>query len=151
MVFLFTVDTLWSGLFKIWRFSLQRIYSGLNLLKQGYSSRKLQTTFSKIIWSYRPCRQIWHFCISYAEWFVHQLWHMTRFRLLLNRDWYHMWGRRKCSLFKEHLISLSVGVHYFTHALYIHYIMCQSKDYVYGLMTLVWLHGLVWLLWDLFY
>ena len=50
--------------------------------------------------------------ITYAEWFVHQLWHMTGFRLLLNCDWYHMWGR-KCSLFKEHLISLSVGGSWF--------------------------------------
>ena len=35
------------------------------------------------------------------------------------------------------------GVHDFNHSLYIHYIICQSKDYVYGLMTLVCLPGLV--------
>ena len=32
-----------------------------------------------------------------------------------------MWGR-KCSLCPEHLISLPLGVHDFTHSLYIHYI-----------------------------
>ena len=35
------------------------------------------------------------------------------------------------------------GVHDFTHSLYIHYRICQSKDYVCGLMTLVCLPGLV--------
>ena len=41
------------------------------------------------------------------------------------------------------------GVHDFTHSLYIYivyYWICQFKDYVYWLMTLVCLPGLVWLL-----
>ena len=37
------------------------------------------------------------------------------------------------------------GVYDFTHSLYLHYRICQSKDYVYELMTLVCLPGLVWL------
>ena len=55
-----------------------------------------------------------------------------------------MWGR-KCSLFPEHLISLPLGSSWFhPFVIYIHYIICQSKDYVYGLMiTLACLPGLV--------
>ena len=51
---------------------------------------------------------------------------------------------RKGSLFPEHLISHPLGSSWFHHSLYIHYRMCQSKDYVYGLMTLGCLPG--WLL-----
>ena len=74
------------------------------LLKQGYSS-----TFRKFY-----CQtDLVHFCVTYVEPFVHQLWHMTGFQLLwVNRDGCHMWGR-KCSLFPEHLISLPVGNSWF--------------------------------------
>ena len=65
---------------------------------------------SEILWSsYRPCSQSWHLCVTYVEWFVHYLWLMTGFPLLVvNRDGCYMWGR-KCSLFPEHLISLPLG------------------------------------------
>ena len=49
-------------------------------------------------------------------------------------DGCHMWGR-KCSLFPEHLISLPFIIYTCR--------ICQSKDYVYGLMTLVCWPGLV--------
>ena len=44
------------------------------------------------------------------------------------------------------------GVHDVTHSIYVHYIICQFYDYVYGLMTLVCLPGLVFtaLLWTYF-
>ena len=49
--------------------------------------------FSKIIWSsYRPCSQISQLCVTYVEWFVHQLWHITvflRFNFVPNAIEYH--------------------------------------------------------------
>ena len=54
---------------------------------------------------------------------------------------------RKCSLFPGHFGELID----FTHSLYIHYIICHSKDYVYGIMTLVCLPGLVLFILVLFY
>ena len=45
----------------------------------------------------------------------------------VNRDGYHMWGR-KCSLFPEHLIHSLWGVHEFTHSLYI---FIYSTNHVY--------------------
>ena len=73
--------------------------------------------------------------VAYVELSVHRMWHMTGFQVHMTRDGWHMWDR-KWSLFPEHLPTLS---------LYIHYIMCQYWDYVYGLMNC--LPGLVWLLW----
>ena len=107
-VFVSTVDTLSSGLFKI-----LKIFCSEDLFWfQSYWSRDSLhgNYFSEIIWSsYRHCSQIWRFCVTYVEGFVHQLWHMTGFQLfLVNRDGCHMWGR-KCSLFPEHLISLPLG------------------------------------------
>ena len=69
---------------------------------------------------------------------------MTGFKLFCaNRDGCHMWGR-KCSLFPEHLISAPFGEFMILPFHYnIHYIIYQSSDYVYGLMTLVCLPGLV--------
>ena len=46
--FCFTVDTLCSGLFEIWRFSVQMIYSGFKVIEAGYSSLKRQTTFWRL-------------------------------------------------------------------------------------------------------
>ena len=45
-------------------------------------------------------------------------------------------------------IPFDMGVHDFTHSLYmyIHCIICQSRDYVYGLITLLCLPELVWLI-----
>ena len=63
------------------------------------------------------------------------LWHMTGFQLFwIHRDGCHMWGR-KCSLFPEHLVALPLGSSWF-HTFIIYTLqICQSKDYVYGLMT----------------
>ena len=95
------------------------------LLRQGYSS------------------QIWHFCVTC--WRVYSPtvpydWFPVIFG---NRDGCHMWGR-KCSLFQEHTISLPLGSSMISpiHHTYIHYWICQSTDYVYGLMTPVCLPGL---------
>ena len=85
------------------------------LLKQGYLFlTETSTYFSEILWSsYRPCSHIGHLCVTYVDWSVHWLWHMTVFQLFcVNRDGCHMWGR-KCSLFSEHLISLPLGSSWF--------------------------------------
>ena len=74
------------------------------LLKQGYYSRKLQTTFRS---SYRTCSQIWHLCViyMYIEGVVHQL--VSSYS---SESWRcHMWGR-KFSLFPEHLILFPLKV-----------------------------------------
>ena len=105
---------------------------------------------SKIIWSsYRHCSQIWHFCVTYVEWFVHQLWHMTGFQLfLVNRDGCHMWGR-KCSLFPEHLVSLPLGrswshpfITYTLHNLSVYRQCLGINDY--GLFAWISLTALSW-------
>ena len=82
------------------------------LLKQGYSSRKHQTTFRKFNGRRTdlPCSQICHFCVTYVEGFVRKLWHMTGSQLLfLNESGRVPHVRRKWSLFPEHLISLPLG------------------------------------------
>ena len=66
-----------------------------------------------------------HFCVTYVDGFVHQLWHMSGFQLFcVNRDGCPMWSR-KCS----HLISLPLRSSWFypfiIHRL--HDIICQSK------------------------
>ena len=45
------------------------------LLKQGYSSQKLQTTVRKFDGRHTdlPCSQIGHFCVTYVEGFVRKL------------------------------------------------------------------------------
>ena len=50
------------------------------LLKQGYSSWKLQTTVRKFDGRHTdlPCSQIGHFCVTYVEGFVRKLWHRTQ-------------------------------------------------------------------------
>ena len=79
------------------------------LLKQGYSSRKLQTTFRK-------------FYDRHTDLLVHKfdtsVSHMLKdlftncdilnYYFCMNRDGCHICGR-KCSLFPEHLISLPLG------------------------------------------
>ena len=68
--------------------------------------------------------QTWHFCVTYVE--------------ILTRS-----GARDFTPFGEFMISL-----------YMHYIICQSKEYVYGLMTrisrtaLSWTY-FIWLNWHL--
>ena len=116
--FCFTVDTLCSGLFEIWRFSVQRIYSGFNVILAGILLTETSDYFSKIIWSsYRLCSQIWHFCVTYVEFPV----------IFSNRDGCHMCGR-KCSVFLEHLISLPFGEFMISpiHHIYIIYHMTKS-------------------------
>ena len=46
--FCFTVDTLCSGLFKIWRFSVQRIHSGFQIIEKGI----LFTETSDYFWKF---------------------------------------------------------------------------------------------------
>ena len=86
-------------LFKIWRFSVQRIYSGFKVIETGIFLTETSDYFSEILWlSYIPCSQIWHLCVAYVEWSVHWLWHMTGFHLFcINCDGCHVWGR-KCWL-----------------------------------------------------
>ena len=134
MVFLFHSWYMYVmlGLFEIWRFSVQRIYSGFKVIEAGIFFTETSSYFSEILWSScRPCSQIWRL---YVEGFVHQLWHVTGFQLLgVNRDGCHIWGK-KCSLFPEHLISLPLGGSWF-YLFIIYTLQNLSKDYVYGLMT----------------
>ena len=55
---------------------------------------------SYFLWSlYRPCAYILHFCVTYGEEFVYQVWHMTGFQLLwVNHDGCHMWGQEMFTL-----------------------------------------------------
>ena len=63
-VFCLTVNTLRSGWFKIWRFSVQTIYSGFKVIETGIV---LTDYISEILWSlYRLCSQIWHLCATYV-------------------------------------------------------------------------------------
>ena len=74
--------------------------------------------------------------------------------------WFHsFWGVHDFTPFGEFMTSPPLGSswfhplwggHDFTHSLYIHYTICQSKDFVYGLMILVCLPGLVCFVVDLF-
>ena len=67
--------------FEIWRYSVQRIYSGFKVIEAGIFSTETSDYFSKILWSpYIPCSQIWHFCVTCVEGFVHQLWYNDLFR-----------------------------------------------------------------------
>ena len=88
-------------------------------------------------------------CHLYVEGCDHQMWRMTGFQLLwIVTGASCMWGQ------ETHTLSGTPDFTYFgefmtSHIHYILYIlhrMCQSWDYVYGLMTLVCLPGLVWLL-----
>ena len=54
-------------------------------------------------------------------------------------------GAGNAHYFRNNWIHSVWGIHDFTHSLYIHYIMFQSWNYVYGLMISVYLLGLVWL------
>ena len=100
------------------------------VIEAGIFFTETSDYFSEILWSpYKPCSQIWHFCVTFAEGFVHQLWHLTGFQLFcVNRHGCHMWGSK---------LVLTRGVHDFTHSLYAHYIICQSKGYVCGLVCLL--------------
>ena len=56
-------------------FSVQRIYSGFKVIEAGIFFAETSDYFLEIIWSsYRPCSQIWNFCVTYVEGFVYQLW-----------------------------------------------------------------------------
>ena len=85
--------------------------------------------------------------ICWRVWCVHQLWHMTVFRLFcVSRDGCHMWVR-KYSLFLEHLISLHLRISWF-HSFIINILLNLSDIWLCllnWLMTLVCLLGLVWL------
>ena len=84
------------------------LFRGSSLVsKHGYSSRK-QTTLC------------WRVCspnVTYDGCPV----------IDVNRDGCQMWGR-KCSLFPEHLTSLPLGSSWFTHSLYMHYIIVILRN-----------------------
>ena len=93
----------------------------------------IQTLLTNLTLLYNICWMVCSPTVTYMyDWFP----------VILN-DWYHMWGR-KCS--RNTWFHSRWRVDDFTHSLYIHCIICQSKDYVYGIMTLIWFHGLVWLI-----
>ena len=129
--FVSQLHTLCSGLFEIWRFSVQRIYSGFKVIEAGIFFTETSDYFLEILWSsYRPCSQIWHFCVTYVEGFVHKLWHMTGFPVNLSYTWRVPHVGQTMLTLSGTPDSLTLGS-----SLYIHYWKCQSKDYGYGLMT----------------
>ena len=103
------INTLCSGLFEIWIFSVQKIYSGFKVIEAGIFFTETSDYFSEIIWSsYRPCSQIWHPCVICSMvCSLTDIWLVLLFGV--NRG-----GRQECSFFPEHLISL--------HSLYTLYI-----------------------------
>ena len=121
MVFCFTVGALCLGLFEIWRFSVQRIYSGFKVIHRYFRlhlgtymvvTHTLLTNLTLI------CRICW------VVLFTNCIKHMNGFHSFqVNCDGCHMWDR-KCSLFPEHLISHPLGSSWYR----------QSWDNVYGLM-----------------
>ena len=80
------------GLLEIWRFS-KGIYSGFKVIEAGIFVTETSDYFSEIIWlSYRPCSQIWHFCVTYVKGV--SLWHIFKpvsSYFCVNRDgWPHV-------------------------------------------------------------
>ena len=142
--FCFTVDTLCSGLFEIWRFSVQRIwYVMLGFFRNMKIFCSENLFWFQSYWS----RDILHrnFRLLFGNSMVviqtlftnlTPLCHMTGFQLFsVNRYGCHMWDR-KCSLFLEHIISLPLGSSWF-HPFIIYTLHNLCKDYVYGLKTVV--------------
>ena len=86
------------------------------LLKQGYSSRKRQTTFRKFYGRHTDLIHKFDTSVSVSHMlkglFTNCDTRLVSSYLGVNRDWWHMWGR-KCSLFPEHLISLPLGNSWF--------------------------------------
>ena len=119
---------IWLLMFEI--ISVQRIYSGFKVIEAGIFFTETSDSTS-----YRPCSQIWLFCVTHIKGFVHQPWHMTGFQLFwVNRDDCHMQAKNSHP-FRNTWFHSVWGVHDFTHSLYIHCRICQSWDDVYGLMT----------------
>ena len=89
------------------------------LLKQGYSSQKLQTTFWKFYG--RHTYLVYKFDTSVSHMLKGLFTNCDTWLVSLccvHRDGCHMWGRR-CSLFHQHMIPPIWGVHDVTHSLYI--------------------------------
>ena len=93
-----------SGLFEIWRFSVQRIYSGFKVSEAGIFFTK--TTFQKL---YGRHADLVNKCDTSVS---HMLngWYTSCDIWLVSS--YLVWGR-KCLLFPEHLISLPFGSSWF--------------------------------------
>ena len=103
-----TVDTLCSGLFEIWRFSIQRIYSGFKVIEAGIVFTKTSDSFRKFYGRHTDLVHTFATSVSHMlKGFVHQLWPFFRY-VQVDRDGCHMWGW-KYSLLPEHLISLPFG------------------------------------------
>ena len=128
-----------TGFFEIWILSIQMICYGFKVIESGIFFTETSDYFCEILRSsYKHYLQIWHFCVTYVEWVVC----LTDFDIWLvssNFEWIvtgTTCGKgNDTKLFPEHLISLPLGIHYFSYSLYIHYRICQSWDCVCGLMT----------------
>ena len=105
----FTVNTLCSGLFEIWRFYVQ--YSGFKVTEAGIfftetsdyffvnSMVVIHTLFTKLTLRCRICWRVCSTTVTY-DWFPVNL---------VNRDGCHMWDR-KCSLFHDFTHSLCIYI-----------------------------------------
>ena len=145
MMFLFYS---WYVIFEIWKFSVQRIYSSFKVkevmdILQGnfgllfmksyrYKSYRYFTYNVTLLCQCHICWMVW----SPAK--VTWLGDMTSHRV--NRNECQTWVMN-AHFFRNIWFHSLCRVHDFNH-LYVHYIICQSEDYIYGLMTLVYLHGI---------
>ena len=86
-----------SGLFDIWSFSVQRIYSVSKLLSYGYSSRKLQNTFEKLYGRHTQLVHTFDTSVSHmlkGLFNENDIWLVSSYFmwiLRVNRDGCHMW------------------------------------------------------------
>ena len=119
------------------------------LLKQEYSSRKLQTTLRKLYGRHtdhvNKCdTSVSHMLkglfINCDIWLASSYWGVIATGATCGAGNADTSGTPDFTPFGEFMIS---PIHYIY---IIYYWICQFYDYVYGLMTLVWLPELVWLL-----
>ena len=149
-MFCFTVDALCSGLFEIWRFSVQMIYSGFKVIEAGIFFMEISDYFLEIVWS--SCRPLLSLFTNLTS-LCHICWMVCS--LTVTYDWCPViW--RESWLVRLETLTLSgtpdytpfgeFMIHQFI--IYcIHYILLNLSvyDYVFGFMTFVCLPGLVWL------
>ena len=129
------IDTLCSGLCEILRFSVQRIYSGFEVIEAGIFFTETSDYFSEILWSsYRPCSQICSHMFNGL---------FTNYDISLVSSYLGLivtcaaCGAGNAHSFRNTWFHSFWGVHDFTHSLYIHYIWLNLS--VLGLCLRIWL------------
>ena len=115
------------------------LFIHLDTCNHGCYSRKLHTAFRELYGHHTDLAHRFDKCYSHnVKGFVYRIWHVTG---LPNRDVCHMWCRKLCSLFPEHLISLPLWSFFFMINYGLMTLVCLP-----GLVRLLYL-GLIWLIW----